>query len=177
MANLLSKSAADWWPVDKIMLAYLGAVTALELAYWSRIPSPWVRLITHLVGILLIVAVASYPASRVSQVVHFWYPLPYVSYCYKEMGMLIPSIGIANADAALARLDFAFWGANPTVWLERLRSPLLAEALEVVYSGFVPAVLLIAVLLWKQKRFSQFRYYAFLIAFGFLQFLANAVCQ
>jgi membrane-associated phospholipid phosphatase len=168
MAKLLTMARADWWPVDKVMLAYLGAVTALELAYWSHIPSPSVRLITHLAAILLVVLVAHYPANRAGQLIHYWYPLPYVSYCYKEMGMIIPAVGVPDADAALARLDFAFWGANPTVWLERLRSPLLAEALEIVYSGFVPVILLIAVLLWQQKRLSQFRYYAFLIAMGFL---------
>src|SRR5260370_39091511 len=168
MANLLSMAGADWWPVDKVMLAYLGVVTAIELAYWSSIPSPWARLITHLAAMLLVILVARFPASRVSQTIHYWYPLPYVSYCHKEMAMLIPAVGRPDGDAALAPLDFAVWGANPTVWLERFRSPLLAEALEIVYSGFVPAVLLIAVLLWKQKRFDQFRYYAFLIAFGFL---------
>jgi membrane-associated phospholipid phosphatase len=168
MAKLLNMGGADWWPVDKVMLAYLGAVTVIELSYWSSIPSPWVRLVTHLAAMLLVILVARFPASRLAQTIHYWYPLPYVSYCYKEMGMLIPAIGRPDADAALAHLDFAFWGANPTVWLERFRSPLLAEALEIVYSGFVPAVLLIAILLWKQKRFDQFRYYAFLIAFGFL---------
>jgi membrane-associated phospholipid phosphatase len=159
---------ADWWPVDKVMLAYLGAVTTLELFYWSRLPNPWERLITHLAGILAVALMAHYPANRVARIVHYWYPLPYVSYCYKEMGTIIPSLGRPSADAALAHIDFAFWGANPTVWLERLNSPLLAEALEIVYSGFVPAVLLIAVLLWWRKRFAEFRYYAFLIALGFL---------
>jgi membrane-associated phospholipid phosphatase len=158
----------DWWPVDKVVIAYLGAVITLELFYWSRLPNPWERLISHLAGILIVVLVAYYPANRVSRMVHFWYPLPYVSYCYKEMGSLIPALGRPSADAALAHIDFAFWGANPTVWLERFNSPLLAEALEMVYSGFVPAVLLVAFLLWMQKRFGEFRYYAFLIALGFL---------
>ena len=71
-------------------------------------------------------------------------------------------------DAELAHIDLAFWGANPTIWLERFRSPALAEVLQIVYALFVPAVLLMAVLLWRQKRFCEFRYYAFLIASGFL---------
>ncbi len=158
----------DWWPVDKVMLAFLSAVTILELFYWSRLPDPWERLIPHLALILVVALVALYPASRVARIVHYWYPLPYVSYCYKDMGSLIPALGRHSADAALAHIDFAFWGANPTVWLERFRSPLLAEALEMVYSGFVPAILLVAVLLWIQKRFADFRYYGFLIALGFL---------
>ena len=33
---------------------------------------------------------------------------------------------------------------------------------------FVPAVLLIAFLLWRRARYAEFRYYAFLIALGFL---------
>jgi membrane-associated phospholipid phosphatase len=159
---------ADWWPVDKVMLTYLGAITIVELIYWSRIPHALERLVTHLIGILIIALVAYFPANRVSQFTHYWYPLPYVAYCYKEMGMLIPALGRPDADAALAHLDFAIWAANPTVWLERLRSPVLAEALEMVYSGFVPVVLLVAFLLWKRNRFCEFRYYAFLIAFGFL---------
>jgi membrane-associated phospholipid phosphatase len=172
MANLLTMPRADWWPVDKVMLTYLGAVTTAELLYWSSIPHALERLITHLIGILIIVLVANVGRtvlpSALLRFTHYWYPLPYISYCYKEMGMLIPALGRPDADAALARLDFAIWGANPTVWLERLRSPILAEALEIVYSGFVPVVLLVAFLLWKRRRFCEFRYYAFLIAFGFL---------
>jgi membrane-associated phospholipid phosphatase len=159
---------ADWWPVDKIVLTYFSWVTILELFYWSRLPNPGERLITHLAAVVIVALVAHYPANRAAQLIHYWYPLPYVSYCYKEMGTLIPSLGRPEADAALARIDLAFWGANPTVWLERFNSPLLAEALEIVYAGFVPAVLMVAVLLWLQKRFLEFRYYAFLITLGFL---------
>jgi membrane-associated phospholipid phosphatase len=159
---------ADWWPVDKVVLTYVGAVTMLELFYWSRLPNPWERLITHLAAILIVALIASHPANGLARIVHYWYPLPYVSYCYKEMGTLIPALGRPSADAALAHIDFAMWGANPTVWLERFNSPLLAEALEMVYAGFVPAILLVAFLLWMRKRFMEFRYYAFLIALGFL---------
>jgi membrane-associated phospholipid phosphatase len=159
---------ADWWPVDKVVLTYMGLVTILELVYWSRLSNPWERLATHLACFVIVALAACYPTNRAARWIHYWYPLPYVSYCYKEMGILIPSLGRPDADAALAGIDFAFWGANPTVWLERFNSPLLAETLEIVYAGFVPAVLLVAVLLWIKKRFREFRYYAFLIALGFL---------
>ncbi len=158
----------DWWPVDKVMLAYFGAALAVELVYWSRLPDPGEMLLVHLTGIALIILAATLPANAVSRYFRHWYPLPYAAYCYREMSILIPALRVGDADAALARLDFAVWGANPTIWLERLRSPLLAESLEIVYSLFVPAVLLIAVLLWRQNRFCEFRYYAFLIAAGYL---------
>ena len=158
----------NWWPVDKVILAYFGAATLVELVYWQRLPDPWPMLIAHLAGALLIALAAAYPRNRVLGLFHYWYPLPYVFSCYKEMGTLIPVLRTGDADAALARLDFALWGTHPTVWLERFRSPLLAEALEIIYSGFVPAVLMVAFILWEKKRFHQFRYYAFLIALGFL---------
>lgn len=159
---------ANWWPVDKVILTYFGATAALELAFWSRLPDPWTLLTPHLAGALLIAMAASYQCNAISRIFRHWYPLPYVFYCYKEMSILIPALGRPDFDAALARLDLAIWGANPTVWLERLRSLYLAEVLQIVYSGFVPAILIVAVLLWKQKRFHEFQYYAFLITLGFL---------
>jgi membrane-associated phospholipid phosphatase len=168
MADLLRMQRADWWPVDKVILAYAGAAVALELIYWSSLPGPLEMLLVHLTGAILIAVAALYPRNVFSHVFHHWYPVFYVFYCYKEMSILIPALGRTDADAALARLDLAIWGANPTVWLERFNSPVLAEFLQIVYSGFVPAVLGIALVLWLQKRFAAFRYYAFLIALGFL---------
>src|SRR5438445_8734699 len=141
MAGLLNMARADWWQIDKVFFIYFGAITALDLIFWSRLPDPLLLILSHLGGALLI-ALATRSASPVF---HYWYPLPYVFACYKEMSILIPALRRTEADAALARIDFAVWGANPTVWLERLRSPMLAELLEIVYSGFVPAVLLVAV--------------------------------
>jgi membrane-associated phospholipid phosphatase len=37
-----------------------------------------------------------------------------------------------------------------------------------VYTLFVPAVLFVAFLLWRKQRYTEFRYYAFLIALGYL---------
>src|SRR6202049_2495494 len=130
VADLLTMAKADWWPVDKVVLTYMGSVTAIELFYWSRLPNPWERLITHLACTAIVALAAHYPANRAARLIHYWYPLPYVSYCYKEMGILIPSLERPNADAVLAHIDLAFWGANPTVWLEGFSRPLLAEALE-----------------------------------------------
>jgi membrane-associated phospholipid phosphatase len=167
MAKLLAPGGARLWPVDKVILTYFIVMGLIELVYFARIPGVAELLVTHLTGAALIAILAYYHRIPILNFIHHWYPLPYVFYSYKEMSILIPALR-SDADAALARLDYAFWGANPTVWLERLRSPLLEEILEVVYSGFVPAVLMVAFVLWFQGRYGQFRYYAFLIALGFL---------
>jgi membrane-associated phospholipid phosphatase len=106
--------------------------------------------------------------NRTSWIFHNWYALPYVGACYKEMAILIPPIRQTDSDRWLADLDFKLWHANPTVWLERIYSPGLTEYLQVVYTLFIPAVLLIAFFLWKSGKYPEFQYYAFLIALGFL---------
>jgi membrane-associated phospholipid phosphatase len=84
------------------------------------------------------------------------------------MAILIPAIRHGTADQWLADLDFAVWHANPTVWLERLQTPALTEFLQVIYTLFLPVVFLIPLLLWRQRRYTDFYYCAFLLTLGFL---------
>jgi membrane-associated phospholipid phosphatase len=84
------------------------------------------------------------------------------------MAILIPAVRGAASDQWLADLDFSIWHANPTVWLERVQTPALTDLLQIVYTLFVPAVLLVPWLLWRKRRFADFRYSAFLISLGFL---------
>ena len=66
------------------------------------------------------------------------------------MALLIPAVRRTDADQWLANLDFRIWHVYPTVWLERIQTPLLTEFLQTVYTLFIPAVLLVAVLLWME---------------------------
>jgi membrane-associated phospholipid phosphatase len=84
------------------------------------------------------------------------------------MALFIPAVRSSDADQWLADLDFRIWGAHPSVWLERIHTPVLTEFLQIVYTLFVPAVLYIAWVLWHRRRTADFQYYAFLIALGFL---------
>jgi len=155
------------WAVDKLILTYL-AFTGLLIAFFgNRLPNSKELLALHLAGAALIV-LAARRKGRASWIFRHWYPLPYVASLYKEMAILIPAVRHTSADQWLARLDFRIWGANPTVWLERIQSRPLTEFLQLVYTLFVPVVLLIAWLIWKRGRYVEFRYYAFLIALGFL---------
>jgi len=139
----------------------------LILGWWNRLPdAPWL-LALHVAGIAVLMYEVKRP-NPTSRIFRNWYPVLYVAWCYKEMARLIPAIRHTDADQWLADLDFRIWQEHPTVWLERISSPGLTEFLQVVYTLFVPAVLLVAVLLWKKGRYGEFQYYAFLIALGYL---------
>ncbi len=160
-------AAVTWWPVDKVIAAYLVLAAAVIALWWRSIAEAPVLLGLHGAALLLVWIEVKFP-NRSTFLFRHWYPLPYVAACYKEAAILIPAVRGGDYDSQLAALDFAIWGAHPTVWLERVQSAALTEIMQALYSLFVPAVLLVAFLLWRQRRYEEFRRYAFLIAAGFL---------
>ena len=159
--------APRFWPVDKLILAYLAFTTILILGWWARIPDALFLLAWHVAAVAALLFEIKRP-NPTSDVFRHWYPVLYVAACYREMAVLIPAVRHSDADQWLADLDYRIWGAHPTVWLERIASPGLTEFLQIAYTLFVPVVLLVAFLLWRRGQRRDFQYYAFLIALGFL---------
>ena len=166
-AVLKQDEGRGFWPVDWVVLPYYAGMAIVIACVYRRLPAAGWLIALHVAAITVALLAIRFPG-RPSFVFRHWYPLPYVAWCYREISILIPTIRHTEADAALARIDYKIWGANPTVWLERISMPGVTEFLQIVYSLFVPVVLLIAYLLWRRRSYAEFRYYAFLIALGFL---------
>jgi membrane-associated phospholipid phosphatase len=163
------KLVSGFWPVDLLIAAYLAATGMLIAAFWRNVPGAGWLVVTHAAAIALIIWVAKTPTTyRFASIFRYWYPLPFVAACYREMALLIPATRGVTFDAQMAALDYRIWGEHPTVWLERISTPWLTEFLQIGYTLFVPAVLLVAAVLWRQGRYGDFRYYALLISGGFL---------
>lgn len=159
----------ELWPVDRLFICYLAALTLLIGVCFRQVPGAPMLLAAHGAGIALIVAMArvrSWP--RLVAFLHHWYPLAYIPICYKEMAILIPPIRNTDFDAQMASLDYRIWGTHPTVWLERIQNPGITEFLQIAYTLFIPSVILVAVAIWSKRLYPEFRYYAFLVALGFL---------
>ena len=152
----------EWWPVDKVIIPYLLVTGGLLTAFFRRIPEAWWLLALH------VIAIAVFLVMQRNEAFHCWYPLPYVASCYKEMAILIPPIRHCDFDVEMSGLDARVWGTNPAVWLAHHGNAAITEFLQIAYSLFIPAVLVVAWLLWRQGKRKEFRYYAFLIAVGFL---------
>jgi membrane-associated phospholipid phosphatase len=170
----IQKLAPGFWQVDWVITGYLAAIGLLIAAFYPRVPYAGWLLAAHAAAVGLIAWASRMQPEAGTARYHFavifryWYPLPFVAACYKEMAILIPPTRGIALDAQVAALDYRIWGANPTVWLERISAPWLTEFLQIAYTLFVPAVLLVAGILWKQWRLQDFRYYALLISAGFL---------
>lgn len=166
MAEVLN-SGRRFWAADKLLLAYLAGTGALVAVYWNRLPEAPELLTLHF-GAGMAIVLASTRGGRAVWYFRHWYPLPLLASCYKEMAILILAVRGATTDQWLADLDFSIWHANPTVWLERVQTPALTDFLQVAYTLYVPAVVLVPWLLWRKRRFADFRYCAFLISLGLL---------
>jgi membrane-associated phospholipid phosphatase len=161
-----------FWAIDKVILGYFFLTGLLVLGWWKTLPQAPGLLVWHLLGSALIVFQVKRP-NVTSWLFRNWYPLPYVGYFYKEMALLIPAVRQGDisqklSDRWLADLDYHIWGVNPCVWLERIQWPALVEWEQLLYTLFLPAVILVALLLWRKGRFTEFQYYAFLIGVGYL---------
>jgi len=160
-----------WRPTDSLLAGYLLLTGLLVSWAHARIPAAALLLAWHVFGIAGIVALARSESWRTHGTVWWlrhWYPLLYLPACYREMALLIPAIRGTDYDAWLARLDYRIWGVHPTVWLERLHHPWLTEFLQLAYTLFFAAVVLVGGILWGRRQLEQFRYYAFVISLGFL---------
>jgi membrane-associated phospholipid phosphatase len=165
-------TGTNFWPIDKVILGYFLLTGLVVLGWWKTLPQAPGLLVWHILGSALILFQVKWP-NPTSWLFRNWYPLPYVGYFYKEMALLIPAVRQDDisrqfSDRWLAQLDFRIWGANPCVWLERIQSPVLTEWEQLLYTLFLPAVILVALLLWRRGRFQEFQYYAFLIGVGYL---------
>jgi len=169
MVDLLNASVAGrrFWAVDRIILVYLAFTTVLLAGWWSAIPDRAALAAAHVGAVALLLIEVKAP-NRTSWFFRCWYPLPYVAACYKEMALLVPAIRHGDADRWLAAMDLRVWGVYPSIWLERIYSPALTEYLQIVYTLFVPAVLLVPFLLWRRGLTKEFQFAAFLIALGYL---------
>jgi membrane-associated phospholipid phosphatase len=155
------------WPVDKLILGYFAIMVAMLLLWWGRIPEAAPLLVWHIAGSALVIFQIKRP-NPTTWFFRNWYPLLYVAACYKEMANILPLARGTDFDRQLANLDQRIWGVQPAVWLARIQTPALTEVVQWIYTLFVPAVLLIAFILWLQKRHGEFQYYAFLISLGYL---------
>ena len=117
------------------------------------------------VGVIFVFARNS---SGLALLVRHWFVLCYVPFCYKAVPFVIVSLGLRGADSTLARWDALMWKADPVLWLSAIQGRPLVEFLQVVYTMFLPGVLVLAALLWIRQSRQEFRYSTFLIAATFL---------
>ena len=105
--------------------------------------------------------------AAVLRFIHGWYPVALIPTTYKELSYLIPLIHPRDFDPQLAAIDLRVFGVHPSVWLERLTHPAITEVLQLVYATYYFLPIVVGAVLWRQRRFLEYRFWVFVVAFGF----------
>ena len=160
-------------PADKVIIAYVATIAGLVVLSAGRIQYWWVIVAAHAAAIAGIVLIASHhrhvaasPRS-LAGLVHAWYAMVLVPLTYKELTYLIPLVHPRDFDWELAAIDHRMLGVHPTVWLERVTSPLLTEILQLSYITYYFLPLLLGVAIWRKGWFHEFHFFLFVVVLGF----------
>jgi membrane-associated phospholipid phosphatase len=75
---------------------------------------------------------------------------------FNSLGVLIASIHTTTCDNFLIAVDYAIFNVHPTVWMERLISPMLSALLQFAYISYYFIPPLLGIVLIVRGRFAAF---------------------
>jgi membrane-associated phospholipid phosphatase len=146
-------------PVDLATVAYLLLLAVLIILFHNNLPGWGWYVPAHIGAALLVVALAWAGEKRFSHPVTFlrhWYPPLLFIPLFSEMNHLVNIIFPFWANGWLIRMDQALFGVYPTVWFEKLASPLLTELMAVFYLVYFLLIPAAALPLYVGRRMRSF---------------------
>jgi membrane-associated phospholipid phosphatase len=156
-------------PVDSLGAAFLVSLGAAYLV----VGIPFGECAAFLaLNALLIAAVRTVAAMRTRpaalQIAYDFYPVPMILLIFKEVHLLIQSLGRPDIDGALIAIDRAMFGVDPTVWIGRFVTPVVTEILQLSYMSYFFLMLLVGIELYRRSDKGPFALMVFAMLYGFL---------
>jgi membrane-associated phospholipid phosphatase len=156
---------------DILIIAFLGVLSLINLAFASRIPSWWLMILINAVAVsaLLVLGEARRrTGSKILRLIHEWYLAPAVLFSFKELYFMIKPIHLGrDYDALLIGIDRWIFGVDPTAWLMRFANPYLTEILQLAYTLFYFLFLVIGYELYRRRDPDGFHAFMFTCVYGF----------
>ena len=159
-------------PADQVIIAYLTVIAALAAVFGQRVRYWWLIGATH-AAVIAVILLWRAPrktagdAGGFRRAVRAWYPLVLVPATYKELSYLIPLVHPRDFDWELAGIDRLMFGVDPTVWLERVVTPVLTELFQLSYVTYYFLPLALGLVMWRKGWFERFHFLLFVIVLGF----------
>ncbi len=156
-------------PVDAIIALFLTALSATQLlagAPGSEVLAFAVLNATIIAGVRAVAAMRTRPQAL--QVAYDFYPVPTILVIFKEVHLLIQSMGRPDMDALLIAADRALLGVDPTVWIGRFATPVVTEILQLAYMSYYFLMLLVGIELYRRSEKGAFDLAIFAILYGFM---------
>lgn len=147
-------------PSDLLTLSFLVLFSGLAV-FPASVNPQWSGLLATYAALAVAVLTAALYRTRVSPAKKGFYlsvvaTLITVPIVFNSLGTLIAGIHTTTFDARLIAVDHAIFGVHPTVWLERLITPLLTDVLQFAYITYYFIPLLLGIVLIARGRFGEF---------------------
>jgi membrane-associated phospholipid phosphatase len=158
-------------PIDRLTLCLLVLLMAVMLFFVPTVdawPQPG---LTYLLLMLAVVALAVLDrkagASKKISWIRDFAPIVIIAIIFNSLGGLISGLRSPHYDDVLIRIDYALFGAHPTVWLERINNPLLTGLLQAAYISYYGMPIALVLVLYFKGNKNSFNSAAFAIVLCF----------
>ncbi len=156
-------------PVDLLSIAFIAALAAVALFSASAFPVRFIIQYSLFAAVIVLLAALDGKSRRgtVLKFVHAFLPVVIVLLVFNSLGDLIPLVRSRYYDDVLIRIDFALFGAHPTVWLERFNNALLAGLFQAAYLSYYFTPISLGTILFLRGRQREFDTAVFVIVLCF----------
>ena len=155
---------------DFVVIVFYLFLTILNLLFAGSVTVWHYLILMNAVVIILLMLIAKWndnSQTKLSKLVHYWYPVPLIFITFKELYLMIRPIRQVDYDYLLIQVDRWIFGTDPTVVLHKIAFPVLTEFLQIVYATFYFLPMILAVSLYLNKKYLETDYAIFAVIFGF----------
>lgn len=168
--NKISHALKYLRAVDLIVILFAILLTLINLAFINRINNWDIHVFLNTITAILIFFIA-YKDAQSSNIfleqVHYWYPVPLIFLCFKELYFMVKPIHGVDYDQILINIDRFLFGGDPTHYLFTISNPILTELLQIVYATFFFLPVILGINLLMSGRVKEFHFSTFSIVLGF----------
>ncbi len=156
-------------PADSLNIVFSFFLLVLTLIYSEAIPSAgylallYASIIFFQIALVYLGRTNSFLALTRDMI----FPVLSVLIIFDSLGLIVHNINPHDIDYLLIRADYRIFGGCPTVFLERIISPLLTDVLQVAYSTYYFLPVIFGITLMVKGKSEAFEKSLFLILLCF----------
>jgi membrane-associated phospholipid phosphatase len=158
-------------PVDILSIVFIALLAIVTLVSLSVV-SDWPQFIfKYSLFALIIISLAALDRKTSGMtffhILHAFIPIVIILLVFNSLGELIPRIRDQYYDNDLIRIDYALFGAHPTVWMERFNTAILTGLLQIAYISYYFMPIALGTFLFLKKKQHAFDSAVFTIVLCF----------
>ncbi|MEW6410674.1 MAG: phosphatase PAP2 family protein [Nitrospirota bacterium] len=158
-------------PVDILTLIFLSFLMTTTVIFAENIPGWRLLMFIYLMLSIILISLIYFrgrnPALTFEIIHDILFPVIVVLLIFDSLGGIVHYINPRDIDPILIKIDYSIFGVHPTVWLERLSTPLLTDILHISYTTYYFLPIILGIILKLKKKHAEFDLTIFLILLGF----------